>query len=1065
MALGGVPLPGPRAYPIVGNVLQLDPNSFINSLDKFVDQYGEAFRLVFPWGTTAIISTAALVHEVSDETRFKKPIIADLEQLRNGVPAGMFTTPTEEPVWGIAHRVLTPAFGPVPIQEMFFEMHELAAQLTMKWARHGPEQTIAVSEDFTRLALDTIALCSMDFRFNSYYHDELHPFITAMSNFLTESGNRSLKGNFLSSLFFWSSNKYFADIKTLRVIAQSVLDARRANPKGRKDLLSAMLEGVDRKTGEKLDDGAIIDNLITFLIAGHETTSGMLSFAFVMLLKNPETLKKARQEVDEVIGRGPITVEHMKKLPYVTAVLRETLRLCPTIPSYGVQALEDTVIGGKWAISKGQVILLFLARSHRDKAVYGETAEEFIPGRMLDENFERLSKEHPGFWKPFGNGQRGCIGRAFAWQEAMVIIAMLLQNFDFELTDPSYELRIKETLTTKPDGFEMKAKLRHGLTPTELERQLNGSFSEKSANSKSLHAKTTEKGTQLKPLNIYYGSNTGTCEALAQRLAMDAPSHGYTATIIDALDVAANKLPKDGTTPVACITASYEGEPPENATDFFNWVKALPDTSLLKGTSYAVFGCGHRDWANTFHKVPRLVYDTLEQKGATPICQLGLTDVAQGEMFTDFEQWEDDVFWPAIKAKYGSAVNEDRQEALELQFSTPRASTLRQDVKESVVLEEKTLTKEGGVPKKHLEVQLPDGMTYRAGDYLAVLPVNPKETVNRVMRKFCLAWDSHITVAGGVNSKKMALPAGLPVPVHEVLGSYVELLQPVTKRGIQTLSNFTSSAADKAALSALYTNPELYTSTVITPRLSLLDILDSYPSISLHFGTFLSLLPPIRVRQYSISSSPLASLSKATLTYTILSGQSLANPANLFAGVATSYLSALRQGDRLLVSVRQSHSSFHYPSDTETPVMMIAAGAGIAPFHGFIQERAALASQGKKIGKALLFFGCRHPDWDDLYRTELDKWEDDGFVEVVRAYSRHQNKREYVGDIILSNRDEVKGLWNKGARVYVCGSRAVGDGVKSAVGKAVLGDEASEAEIAKWFEGVRNVRYAVDVFD
>ncbi|KAK0654544.1 putative bifunctional cytochrome P450 E-class, group I:NADPH-P450 reductase [Cercophora samala] len=1064
MAIGGVPLPGPRAYPIVGNVLQIDTSSTLKSLDKFTDQYGEVYRLVLPWGTTAIVTTAALVHEVSDETRFKKPIIADLEQLRNGVPAGMFTTPTEEPVWGIAHRVLTPAFGPVPIQEMFPEMHELAAQLVMKWARHGPEQSIAVSEDFTRLALDTIALCSMDFRFNSYYHDELHPFITAMANFLTESGNRSLKGNFLSSLLFWSQNKYFADIKTLRGIAQSVLDARRASPKGRKDLLSAMLDGVDRKTGEKLDDGAIIDNLITFLIAGHETTSGMLSFAFVMLLKNPETLKKARQEVDEVIGRGPITVEHMKKLPYITAILRETLRLCPTIPSYGVQALEDTVIGGKWAISKGQVVLLYLARSHRDKAVYGETADEFIPDRMLDENFDRLSKEHPGFWKPFGNGQRGCIGRAFAWQEAMVIMAMLLQNFDFEMTDPSYQLKIKETLTTKPEGFEMKAKLRHGLTPTELEKQLNGSFLERSSNPKSLHAKATEKGTQFKPLNIFYGSNTGTCEALAQRLAMDAPSHGYNATIIDSLDAAANNLPKDGTTPVAFITASYEGEPPDNATDFVTWIKALPGTFPLTGTSYAVFGCGHRDWANTFHKVPRLVYDTLDQKGATPICDLGLTDVSQGEMFTDFEQWEDDVFWPAIKSKYGSAVSKDGQQALEVQFSNPRASTLRQDVEEAVVLEERILTKGDGVPKKHLEVQLPEGMTYRAGDYLAVLPVNPKESVSRVMRKFGLAWDSHITVAGGVDSKKAALPTGMPVPVHEILGSYVELLQPVTKRGIQTLSNFTSAAADKAALSALCTNPELYTSTVITPRLSLLDILDRYPSISLPFGTFLSLLPPMRVRQYSISSSPLASPSKATLTYTLLSGQSLANPAHLFAGVATSYLSALKKGDRLLVSVRQSHSSFHLPSDVETPVVMIAAGAGIAPFRGFIQERAALASQGNKLGKALLFFGCRHADWDDLYRDELDKWEAGGTVKVVRAYSR-QNDREYVGDRILDYTDELKQLWSNGARVYVCGSRAVGDGVKSVLGRVVLGSEGNEGEIAKWFEGVRNVRYAVDVFD
>jgi cytochrome P450/NADPH-cytochrome P450 reductase len=267
-----------------------------------------------------VVSTQALVNEICDEKRYHKGINNVLNEVRNGVHDGLFTARDEEPNWGIAHRVLMPAFGPTKIQSMFDEMHDVASQLVMKWARHGSSTPIHVSDDFTRLALDTIALCSMDYRFNSYYHDEMHPFIEAMANFLKESGNRPRRPA-LASMFYQSANQqYWDDIELLRRTAQDVLDARKANPTDRKDLLTAMLQGNDSKTGEKMSDQSIIDNLITFLIAGHETTSGTLSFAFYNLLKNPETYRKAQEEVDRVCGTGPITVEHMSKLPYIAAV-------------------------------------------------------------------------------------------------------------------------------------------------------------------------------------------------------------------------------------------------------------------------------------------------------------------------------------------------------------------------------------------------------------------------------------------------------------------------------------------------------------------------------------------------------------------------------------------------------------------------------------------------------------------------------------------------------------------------------------------------------------------------
>ena len=451
---------------------------------------------------------------------------------------------------------------------------------------------------------------------------------------------------------------------------------------------------------------------------------------------------------------------------------------------------QDDVIGGKYFVEKDQRFALLLAQSHLDPTVYGDTAKDFVPERMLDENFERLMKEYPDCWKPFGTGVRACIGRPFAWQEAVLVMAMLLQNFDFVLDDPSYELRYKQTLTTKPKDFYMRAILRDGQTATEMEHRLSKdapSNVQASGHSKAARQacpSAAKQGDRAggKPMSIFYGSNTGTCESLAQRLATDAASHGFEATVVEPMDAATKKLPTDR--PVVIITASFEGQPPDNAASFCGWLEGL-EANELQGVSYAVYGCGHHDWTQTFHKVPKVVDRTMEARGALRICEMGLTDVARGDMFTDFEQWEDDVFWPAVEAQYGTTsmiLDNDVSsllDSLDIQFSSPRSSTLRQDVKEATVVAEAVLTSPGAAPKKHMEIQLADGMAYKAGDYLAVLPVNSKESIQRVLRQFQLSWDSHITIG---SDRWTALPTGTPVPVYDVLGAYVELAQPATKR-------------------------------------------------------------------------------------------------------------------------------------------------------------------------------------------------------------------------------------------------------------------------------------------
>jgi len=493
-------------------------------------------------------------------------------------------------------------------------------------ARQGADHTIQVTDDFTRLTLDTLALCTMDYRFNSFYSEKMHPFVDAMAGFLKVSGLRANRDP-VSQLFYRSeTTQYWEHIELLRKTSLDVIQKRKQNPTERKDLMNAMLYGIDKQTNQRMTEDSIIDNMITFLIAGHETTSGLLSFTFYYLLKHPNAYEKAQNEVDKVIGKGPITVDHLTKLPYLNAILRESLRLSPTATSIGLQAKEDTKIGGQYEVKKGVPIVALLSKLHRDPAVWGQDAEDFRPERMLDEDFDRRNQEFPNNWKPFGNGMRACVGRVFAWQEALLVLAILLQNFNFSMENPSYQLAIKQTLTIKPKGFYMRAHLRNHMSATTLERSL-ASASLYGQTEKPEAEAAKKKGTQGKPMAIYYGSNTGTCEALANRLAGDAANHGFSAAV-DTLDSVKENLPTDR--PVAIITASYEGQPADNAAHFMTWFNNL-NGSELRGVQYAVFGCGHKDWARTFHKIPRFIDTTAEQRGQVELLkwvqQMPLTEI------------------------------------------------------------------------------------------------------------------------------------------------------------------------------------------------------------------------------------------------------------------------------------------------------------------------------------------------------------------------------------------------------------------------------------------------------
>ncbi|KUJ12657.1 putative cytochrome P450 oxidoreductase OrdA-like protein [Mollisia scopiformis] len=1058
------PIPGPPGLPILGNIHDIDPADSIASIGRLADTYGEIFKLSLGGVERLFISSHELMNEVCDEKRFSKKVSGPLEQIRNGVKDGLFTAYPGEHNWEIAHRVLMPAFGPLSIRSMFDEMHDIASQLVAKWARFGPKEKINVTEDFTRLTLDSIALCAMDTRFNSFYHEELHPFVNAMVGLLQESGARARRPAVANYFLRSAQQKYDSDIALLKEVATEVVAERKAHPNDKKDLLNAMIKGRDAKTGEGLTDESILNNMITFLIAGHETTSGLLSFLFYYLLRNPSAYQTAQRQVDEVVGRGPITIDHMSKLPYIEACLRETLRLNPTAPSFTLQPREDGpdeyvyLKGGKYKIKRGQGILCLLPKIHRDPAVYGSDADIFKPERMLDEPFSKLP---PNSWKPFGNGMRGCIGRPFAWQEAILITGMLLQTFNFRLDDPSYQLHIKQTLTIKPKDFFMHATLRDHIDPVYVEKMLhNGpSNSKDSENRRSMEVSSTEKSK--KPMTILYGSNAGTCESLAQTLARTASARGYHAQV-DPLDAAVDKIPKDQ--PVVLISSSYEGQPPDNAAHFVEWLQKLEGSSKLKGVKFAVYGCGNHDWVSTFHKVPKLLNTELEAHGATKITDIGLGDVGAGDIFNDFDKWQDEQLWASLG---GDAELEES--GLEIEIDTDsRRSKLRQDVQEAVVISNTLLTAESEPEKRHIELKLPTGMTYQSGDYLAVLPINNTKNIRRVLKWAHLPWDAMITIKSGANT---TLPTGHPISIMDVLSAYVELSQPATRKNILKIA---SSAPDdiKPKLIAL-AGPD-FEKEILNKRWSPLDLLEEFPTAALPLGDFLAMLPPMRIRQYSISSSPLVNPTVATVTWSVLDAPSKAVDSKRYLGVASNYLQSLEEGDRIHVAVKPSHGNFHPPNDIEnTPVMMFCAGTGLAPFRGFVQERAMQIQAGRKLAPAYLFIGCAHPEKDALFKDELQQWEKEGAVKLFYAYSRASEQSKgcrHVQDRLWEERDEMVKAFRDGAKLYVCGSSMVGEGVANMTKRIyqdaaeAMGRPKTDDDIQKWFLDIKSDRYSSDVF-
>ncbi|CAF1030592.1 unnamed protein product [Rotaria sordida] len=916
-------------------------------------------------------------------------------------------------------------------------MMDIASQLILRWHRFAAEE-IDVCDNFTRLTFDTIALCGFDYRFNSFYRNEMHQFVVAMGSVLTEGNRRSQRLPLQNTLMVRAAKQYQDNIAYMHKLCDEIVQYRRMYPNDTNDLLNRMINGKDQETGLQLSDENIRYQMVTFLIAGHETTSGMLSLAFYYLLKNPHAFQKAQAEADQF---DEITVDILPKLKYIDAILKETLRLQPIVSFFSVQSKADKeILPGGYEIHKDDRISVLVRQLHRDTKVW-DRPEDFLPERMLNGGFENLP---PNAWKPFGNGQRSCLGRPFAMQESVIVIALILKHFNLEFVDPSYDLRIKQMGTIKPAGFKIRARPRQqvkiplGISIKKQEEMTPAQIPAVEAN-------------QFQPLSILFGSNSGSCESFARTLASEAPTHGFNATIAT-LDSVVGAIPCDR--PVIIVTSSYEGQPCSNAKQFVAYLQSKPELKV----NYAVFGAGHHDWVNTYQKIPIYIDETLEKVGGTRIVDRGIGDAA-GDFFGAFEAWKDNLFQVLRKMNGLQGVISQEKLSIEIVNST---RSLGQITDVGIVIENRLLVEasELGPAKRHIEIELPKGQTYRAGDYLAVLPTNPPEIVRQILKRFKLSIDTNIKIT---SSTETFLPTGYPVSAYTILWGYVELSQPISRKQVETLAALCKDENEQTQLQSL--GGDAYEKEILDKRLSILDILEQYPSCDLSFSQYLRMVPSLRVRQYSISSSPLWNFESVTLSIDVLTAPALSGLGQHW-GVASNYLANLKPGDRLSCSVRASDSNFHLPTDTKVPVVMFAAGSGIAPFRGFIQERAAQMVCGRQVGPTILYYGCRS-EKDFLYADEIDKWSKIGAIQVKHVFSRgSKDGKKYVQDLVWEDRKDIRKLFSEGARLYTCGSATkLAGSLKTCFIKIIAEHrQCDESEAATILATVDATRYSVDVF-
>ncbi len=537
------------------------------------------------------------------------------------------------------------------------------------------------------------------------------------------------------------------------------------------------------------------------------------------------------------------------------------------------------------------------------------------------------------------------------------------------------------------------------------------------------------------PLLICFGSQTGTAEGLAKKLAKEATQRGFAPKLhpLNEFEAAGFMTAKKA----VIISSTWgDGDAPDNAVNFWNWLKA--DTAMrLEHLEFAVLGLGDKNYSD-FCGASKKFDDRLMALGAKRI-------LPRGECDTDYEtaakKWMDGL-WEKLGGANGAGVAVTAAaatvatEPAKVTFSKTHPFPAR-------LLKNLPLNSDGSAKEvRHYEIALGgSGLAYEVGDALGVLPTN------------CDALVTEVLAALGATGDEPVVIENIVVPLRLALAQNFELGKPTSELLAEIAKH--APASELAPLLAPDKADDL--KKWLYGR-DVLDMLLLAPK-SISVAELMPLLRKMSPRLYSISSSPKAHPGEVHLTVGAVRYEKHGRHRK---GVASTFL-ADRAGDIVKVFVNPSHG-FRPPVNGDAPMIMVGPGTGIAPFRAFLEERAATGAKGKNW----LFFGDQKRSADFLYEEQLMAWQKSGFLtRLDMAFSRDQAEKIYVQTRMLESAGELWSWLEAGGHFYVCGdaSRMAKD-VDAALHKVIETAGGKSADEAKaYVEKMKSEkRYQRDVY-
>lgn len=572
---------------------------------------------------------------------------------------------------------------------------------------------------------------------------------------------------------------------------------------------------------------------------------------------------------------------------------------------------------------------------------------------------------------------------------------------------------------------------------------------------------------------VFYGSQTGTAEDYAHKLAKELHSKfGLNVLTADLADYDYDNLQDlDPKCLLFFMVATYgEGEPTDNAVEFFNWLESEADE--MANLKFTVFGLGNSTY-EFYNAMGSKLNEKLELLGAERFAPYGQGDDGLGTMDEDFLSWKEECFESLknnVNLEEHELVYEPSFELLEeTHLLSSDESVCNGEPNKSYVgsttpivrgpfdhlhpyLAQVSKTKELFSTKDrscvHVEFDLsPSNLKYTTGDHLAIWPSNSNEDVNKFIACFGLEEKEHSVFSLKTLDSTVQLPFPTPITYGAVVRHHLEISGPISRQALKSIAPFAPTESSKSESLRLGSDKLAFAEKIHNKKLNLADALlkisNGAPWNSVPFVFLIELIASLQPRYYSISSSSLSEKSVIHVTAVVEAEE---KEGRVVTGVATNLLKDIEvsqnghddvryatydlkgpkgkfENYRLPVHVRRS--TFKLPSNPSTPIILVGPGTGIAPMRAFVRERAALlkASDNVKLGKTLLFYGCRNRDEDYLYRDEWPEYSralGDSF-EMDVAFSREGSKKVYVQDKILSRAKDVNKLLEEGAFIYVCG--------------------------------------------